>query len=108
MRVDAQTNEHQAALELLDILARRSEGHVITGDAAFCQREICEKIIGRGDDYLLTVKDNQPSLVTDIDAGLSDAETARTFSPHRSYPALGSPPGTAILRQDRREESGSD
>jgi hypothetical protein len=86
MRVDAQTNEHQAALELLDILARRSEGHVITGDAAFCQREICEKIIGRGDDYLLTVKDNQPSRVTDIDAGLSDAETARTFSPTGRIP----------------------
>jgi hypothetical protein len=68
LRVDAQTNEHQAALELLDILPRRPEGHVITGDAMFCQKDICEKVLERGDDYLFTVKANQPSLVIDIDA----------------------------------------
>lgn len=81
LRVDAKTNEHKAALELLDILPRRPEGHVITGDAAFCQRDICEKVIERGDDYLLTVKDNQPGLVIDIESGLGYAEVARTFSP---------------------------
>jgi hypothetical protein len=87
IRVDAKTNEHKAALELLDILPRRPEGHLITGDALFGHRDICEKVIGRGDDYLLTVKDNQPSLVIDIDAGLSYAETARTFSPDGAGPA---------------------
>jgi hypothetical protein len=85
IRVDAKTNEHKAALELLDILPRRPEGHLITGDALFCQRDLCEKVIERGDDYLLTVKDNQPGLAIDIDAGLSYAETARTFSPDGSH-----------------------
>ena len=47
----------------------------------FCQKDICEKVLERGDDYLFTVKANQPSLVIDINAALSYAETARTFSP---------------------------
>jgi hypothetical protein len=88
IRVDAKTNEHQAALELLDILPRRPEGHLITGDAIFCPRDLCEKVIERGDDDLLTVTDNQPGLATDIDAGLSYAETARTFSPDRPHRGL--------------------
>jgi hypothetical protein len=88
IRVDSKTNEHKAALELLDILPRRPEGHLITGDAMFCQKDICEKIVERQDDYLLTVKDNQPSLIIDIDSGLGYAQTARTFSPDGSHSAL--------------------
>ena len=43
LRVDAKTNEHKAALELLGILPVK--GSIFTGDAMFCQRDVCAKII---------------------------------------------------------------
>ena len=58
--VDAKTNEHKAALTLLRLIPL--QGVLVTGDAMFAQREVAEKIMARGGDYLLTVKDNQPSL----------------------------------------------
>jgi hypothetical protein len=81
LRVDGKTNEHQAALELLKIVPPRPGGYLFTGDALFCQTEVCQAIRDRGDHYLLTVKDNQPRLAIDIAAGLAFAQTAATFSP---------------------------
>lgn len=83
LRVDAKTNEHKAALALLGILPVK--GNVITGDAMFCQREVCAAVVEAGGDYVLTAKDNQPSLVVDIRAGLAFQEQSRrsaaAFSP---------------------------
>lgn len=83
IRVDAKTNEHKAALELLGILP--VQGRVILGDAMFCQRDLCEKIIEKGGDYLFTVKGNQLGLERDIEAGFSyeasARQTAEAFSP---------------------------
>ena len=42
MRVDAKTNEHKAALALLDVI--NIEDCVVTGDAMFCQRDLSRKI----------------------------------------------------------------
>src|SRR5215207_6130166 len=39
LRVDAKTNEHKAALQLLGVLP--VGGNVFTGDAMFCQRDFC-------------------------------------------------------------------
>jgi hypothetical protein len=75
LRVDAKTNEHKAALQLLGILPTR--GCLFTGDAAFCQRDFCEKVIDGEGDYVLTVKDNQPSLAVDIAAGLAFGDEKR-------------------------------
>lgn len=75
LRVDAKTNEHKAALELLGVLP--VEGCVFTGDAAFCQRDFCERVIAGGGDYVLVVKDNQPGLATDIAAGLAFGDEKR-------------------------------
>jgi hypothetical protein len=83
LRVDGKTNEHKAALELLKILPPRPGGYLFTGDAIFCQTEVCQAIRARGDHYVLTVKDNQPGLAIDIAAGLAFAQTAATFSPGR-------------------------
>lgn len=58
--VDAKTNEHKAALELLGIIPLK--GMLVTGDAMFAQREVSQAIIDGGGDYLLTVKDNQPGV----------------------------------------------
>jgi hypothetical protein len=64
IKVDAKTNEHKAALEFLGILPL--QGKVITGDAMFCQRDFCEKVIEQGGDYVLTVKENQPTVMLHI------------------------------------------
>jgi hypothetical protein len=83
IKVDAKTNEHKAALQLLGILPVK--GNIITGDAMFCQRDLCAEIIAAGGDYVFTVKDNQPSLGIDIGAGLAYQEQAQrltaAFSP---------------------------
>ena len=83
LRVDAKTNEHKAALQALGILP--VTGNILTGDALFCQRDLCAAIIAAGGDYVFTVKDNQPSLAVDIRAGLAYEEQARrmtaAFSP---------------------------
>jgi hypothetical protein len=85
VRVDAKTNEHKAALQLLGILPVK--GRIVTGDALFCQQDVCQTIITGGGDYVFTVKDNQPSLAIDIQAGLSWEEQQRrqaaAFSPRR-------------------------
>jgi hypothetical protein len=78
VKVDAKTNEHKAALRLLGILP--VAGNILTGDALFCQRDLCARIIEAGGDYLFTVKDNQPSLATDINAGLAYAEQAQRLT----------------------------
>lgn len=70
MRVKASTNEHKAALELLDILP--VEGRVVVGDAAFCQRDLSRKVRKRGGDYLWAVKSNQEGLMGDIIAAFDD------------------------------------
>ena len=37
-------------------------GRVLTGDALFCQRNLCEQLGAAGGDYLLIVKENQPHM----------------------------------------------
>lgn len=66
MPVDHKTNEHKAALILLQGMVL--QGRVITGDAMFCQRELCQEILDQGGDYFVVVKDNQPTLRQDIEA----------------------------------------
>lgn len=41
-------------------------GAVVTGDALFAQRALCQQIVGRGGDYLLAVKENQLQLQQEI------------------------------------------
>jgi hypothetical protein len=76
VRVANKTNEHKAALELLGVLPLA--GKVVTGDAMFCQRDVCEKVLAGEGDYLWTVKDNQPQLHFDIAALFAESAA---FSP---------------------------
>jgi predicted transposase YbfD/YdcC len=49
------------------LLARLAwPGRVLTGDALFCQRHLCAQVVAAGGDYLLVVKENQPTLCADI------------------------------------------
>jgi len=57
---DAKSNEITAIPKLLEML--EIKGCLVTIDAMGCQREIAQKIIDAGADYVLAVKDNQPKL----------------------------------------------
>ncbi len=72
------TNEHKTALRLLKGLVL--EGRLITGDAMFCQRDLSQEILDAKGHYLWFVKENQPTLLADIQAAFApSAEGA--FSP---------------------------
>jgi len=66
-------------------------GRVLTGDALFCQRKLCAQVLAAGGDFLVLVKENQPTLLADL---------ALLFDP----PAALGP--AALL--DRREASTRD
>ena len=70
-RVAPGATEITAALALLKSLP--VEGTIVTGDAEFCQRAICQSIRDRGGDYLFTIKANQPRLMADIAIAFGDA-----------------------------------
>lgn len=45
------------------LLARLDwQGRVLTGDALYCQRSVCQQVRDAGGDYLVSVKRNQPEL----------------------------------------------
>jgi len=69
--VDAKSNEIPAIprlLELLDI-----HGALVTVDAMGCQKEIAAAIVAGGGDFVLTVKDNQPTLLARLQAAFANA-----------------------------------
>jgi hypothetical protein len=58
-RVDEKTNEHKGALALLSEIGLKEA--VVVGDAAFCQQDLCDQILAAEGEYVLAVKDNQPT-----------------------------------------------
>jgi predicted transposase YbfD/YdcC len=62
--VETKSNEITAIPQLLELLELR--GALVTIDAIGCQKEIAAAIRNRGGHYVLTVKDNQENLLTDI------------------------------------------
>jgi predicted transposase YbfD/YdcC len=79
--VDAQ--QHQAELTVAPDAIKQIDwqGRVLTGDALYCQQALCTQVVEAGGDYLLIVKENQPTLLADIlqvFAPLTAEETTRT------------------------------
>jgi predicted transposase YbfD/YdcC len=72
------TNEHKAALRLLEGLVLK--GRLITGDAIFCQRDLSRQIVQARGHYLWVVKENQPTLLADIRAAFAPPNEG-AFSP---------------------------
>jgi hypothetical protein len=72
--VPGTTNEHKTALEVLKTLVL--EGRIITGDAAFCQRDVCQAVIDSGGHYVFSVKENQPELLREIASELAANDAA--------------------------------
>jgi predicted transposase YbfD/YdcC len=64
--VDTKSNEITAIPKLLELLD--VSGAMVSIDALGCQKEIAAKIRDGGGDYVLSVKDNQPHLLEDIQA----------------------------------------
>lgn len=67
-------NEIPAIKALLDTLALK--GCIVTIDAIGCQTAIAQKILDRGGDYLLAVKDNQETLANALREFFADGESA--------------------------------
>jgi predicted transposase YbfD/YdcC len=89
--VDGKSNEITAIPQLLDLLD--VEGALVTIDAMGCQKEIAAKIRAKKADYILTVKDNQPTLLEDIqhcfqrafDTGFANVEHSDYTSNDRGH-----------------------
>jgi predicted transposase YbfD/YdcC len=64
--VDSKSNEITAIPKLLELLD--VSGAIVTIDAMGCQKDIAAKVRKGGGDYVLSVKDNQPHLLEDIQA----------------------------------------
>lgn len=79
--VDATTNEHKTALELLDLIPLKDK--LVLGDAMFCQRDLSRKIRKKQGHWLWPVKDNQP----DLRAAIADAFDDEGVSPSRAKAA---------------------
>jgi len=75
------TNEAKAVLPLLEGLSLTN--CVLTGDAAFMQREVCSLIIKQHGHYLVVLKDNQPDLRQTVQ------DWFEPFPPSRRIPVTG-------------------
>jgi predicted transposase YbfD/YdcC len=80
--VDAKSNEITAMPELLRLLDLREK--IVTTDAMGCQKEIAKVIVEGEGDFILAVKDNQPSLHAEMQAAFAKAESTGK-APHRVY-----------------------
>jgi predicted transposase YbfD/YdcC len=62
--VDGKSNEITAIPQLLDLLDLKD--CIVTIDAIGCQKEIAANIVGQEADYVLAVKENQPTLFAQV------------------------------------------
>lgn len=69
--VDAKSNEITAMPQLLELLDLHDK--IVTTDAMGCQKEMAQTIVAGGGDYILAVKDNQPTLHAEIQAAFAQA-----------------------------------
>jgi predicted transposase YbfD/YdcC len=68
---DAKSNEITAVPKLL-------EGTIVTVDALNCQREVAQKIVNQGGDYVLALKGNQGTLHDDVIRYFNDPASETT------------------------------
>jgi len=85
LKVDDKTNEITAIPKLLEMLQLKDA--TVTIDAMGCQRDIAEKIVGRGGQYVLALKGNQSALQEDVRTFLDDViaqEAASSYDYHET------------------------
>lgn len=71
LATDSKSNEITAIPKLLAML--ELAGATVTIDAMGCQRQIAQQIVGQRADYLLAVKENQPTLYEKVKGLLDEA-----------------------------------
>src|SRR6266508_2957303 len=79
--VDAQQHEAELTVAPEAIGQIDWQGRVLTGDALYCQQTLCRQVVEAGGEYLLIVKENQPTLLADIQqlfAPLTEEERNRS------------------------------
>jgi predicted transposase YbfD/YdcC len=74
--VEAKSTEITAIPQLLELLDLREK--VVTIDARGCQKDIAGQVVEQEGDYVLAVKDNQPTLHAALQAAFAAAETEPT------------------------------
>ncbi|MBC7860164.1 MAG: ISAs1 family transposase [Burkholderiaceae bacterium] len=79
IRTADKSNEITAIPQLLDALDVK--GAIITIDAMGCQHDIAAKIVERGADYVLGVKDNQPGLAEAVKLWFDAADAGKMDRP---------------------------
>ena len=93
----AKSNEKTTIPELLATLAL--EGGIVTIDAMGTQPNIAQAIRGRGADYVLAVKDNQPTLAGSIKDFVSAFEAASGQTPHQFHEVVEKDHGRLEVRR---------
>ena len=83
LAVEGKGNEITAIPRLLDLL--NLAGATVTVDAIGCQRQVAAKVLERGADYVLAVKDNQPTLHGKVKALLDEAILDRFAGMRHGY-----------------------
>lgn len=76
--VAAKSNEITAMPQLLKLLDLHEK--IVTTDAMGCQKEIAKTIVAGGGDYILAVKDNQPTVHAEIQAAFAQAPAPKPRS----------------------------
>ncbi len=64
--VNSQAHEAELTVAPAVLGAVPLSGRLVTGDALYCQRQVCQQILDAGGDYLILVKANQPTLYDDL------------------------------------------
>ena len=87
---EKRTNEIGTIIPLLETVPDIA-GHTVTTDALLTQRALATYLLGRGADYLFTVKGNQPNLLDDIRLTLDEhiAQRAPDFTDESPNPSTG-------------------
>jgi predicted transposase YbfD/YdcC len=75
LAVEEKSNEITAMPKLLDLLD--IEGDIATADAMSCQTEIVKKIVEKKADYVIGLKDNQPTMHAEVSEYFAAAEQGR-------------------------------
>lgn len=83
VKTDEKSNEITAIPKLLEMLFL--EGCIVTIDAMGCQREIVERIVEKGADYVISLKGNQGTLHEEVKALFTEAREERFETVRHSY-----------------------
>jgi predicted transposase YbfD/YdcC len=93
--VDAKSNEITALPQLLELLDLKDK--IVTIDAMGCQKEIARIVVKGEGNYILSAKDNQPTLAAAIEDSFAK-EASKPFPARREYTTVDNGHG----REERR------